>query len=184
MSDIHPIELNKRLRIILNKELVRRLILQYFDNRGYAPDEKIYPPVAADLVAQVPQLANKIEVVPYIENINPMMSIVKIGWNLFVLGNKRMDLGYSTHTNMADFKRSLRGQVSGLSGHESRYTPSEIAKFVADLLSTTRDGAIDKMPPGTTTPSPSSLVGDGGVNRPSIGPTASGGYYERNRPVN
>ena len=98
---------------VLEKEWLRRLMIRYFMMQNITDfDEKVYPPDLMDLPMQVPELIDKIEIVPYSINADPNWGLVKTGWNLFILGNQRMDLGYTYHTSPMVVRSLARCRLS------------------------------------------------------------------------
>lgn len=145
--------LTERLRAALNKELIRRLMIRYFDGKGYTEpgsfDKKIYPPTLQDLSMQIPQLMGKIEVEAAVEDIDPRTGVTKLRWQLFVLGNQRMFLGFSTHTNLSEVRTAIQGPLSAI--HRGTFaTPKRIVTFVANVLGKDEYGDIASMPKNIT----------------------------------
>ena len=94
MSELVNPRFIDRLRHTLNSDVVQRLLIKYFLSRGYENfDRLIYPPFVQDLPFMVPELADKVEVIPHAQNIDPMSDSAVLGWNLFVLGSNRCYLG-------------------------------------------------------------------------------------------
>lgn len=101
---------------VLQKEFLRRSLVKYFNDKGYTKTFEIcaYPPALQDLTDQA--FANRaIEVVYNIEDINLIDDTVKVSWNMFVLGNKRIFLGYTNHKNFTDIQNS-RNSMTDFSG--------------------------------------------------------------------
>ena len=140
----------------------------------YNFDDPIYPPDVLDLEAAIPDILNKIEVSMFVEEADPTMGFVKVGWNLFVLGTQRMFLGYTFHTDLNQIKP---GAGRSNLPTELIATPRGVVKFIVDTLTNNRKlellpvEGLPLTPYNPTIPS----------NRPKIGPTLSGGYYETNR---
>jgi hypothetical protein len=141
------LSLQDRVRTALNQELIRRLLNKYFVNKGFSEslDKRIYPPILQDIVAQIPQLYGKVEIVPSVEDIDPNTGVVKLNWNLFILGNSRMFLGSSSHTNLAEVRTAMISPLS--SGSRQTYaTPRRIIEFVSKVLGKSKSGDISVMP--------------------------------------
>lgn len=102
-------DLTDSLELAFNQVLVRRLLIEYFSNKGFAEnfDDRVYPPYMQDLVESIPQLSGKVEVVPYAKDIDPVSGYTRLGWNLFVLGNQRMYLGETEHSNLQHIAQKL-----------------------------------------------------------------------------
>lgn len=165
----------ERLRVVLNRELIKRSLIRYFAEKAFENfDRSVYAPMLQDLPVRVPELADKLEIVPYVRETSPTTGQVTMGWNLFVLGTNRMSLGESSHMNMNEFQNAINGpMVSSTSSGQK--TPAEIIDFVISTLGTSKHGMI--RPVSTVSmPSARSIV-----NRPSIGPGATSTYYEKRK---
>lgn len=139
-------DLMSKLQVALNKELLKRMLTQYFTQKGYNEnfDRKIYPPTIQDMGQFIPQLTNKLEVIPHIVDIEPQTGIVKLGWNLFILGNKRMYLGESTHTNLSEIRV---GQMTNGQTIKTNYpTPKRIIEFILKTLENSKNGDVSDIP--------------------------------------
>jgi hypothetical protein len=145
--------LQERLRTALNQELIRRLMIRYFVQKGFTEagsfNKKIYPPTLQDLGMQIPQLIGKVEVDTAVEDIDPRTGITKLCWNLFVLGNQRMFLGFSTHTNLSEVRTAIQGPLSAI--HRGSFaTPKRIVNFITQILGKSENGDIASMPKNIT----------------------------------
>ena len=162
-----------QMHTALNKEYIKRLLTQYFTQKGYNEnfDKKIYPPNIQDLPQQIPQLQNKIEIIPHVTDIDPQTGIVKIGWNLFLLGTKRIYLGESTHTNLAEIKNNIMGPLNNQTG-TTHTTPKKIIEFITKTLTNSKNGNITDTP--LTLPKQQLNLGTG---------DQSGYYRHSQRPV-
>lgn len=169
-----------QIRKALQEELIRRLLRQYFDEKGITKkqlEHKAYPPMLQDLPVRIPQLQGKVEVVPFIEELDPQTGQVQVGWNLFVLGNRRMFLGQSGHKNLAELKMAMNGPTNQYP-REQKVSHKQIIEFVSRVLGSSEAGKIppkvDK--PASIAPSP-------------MGPGLSSRFYagsqgfEQNKPV-
>jgi hypothetical protein len=171
-----------RLKRALQEELVKRLLVKYFKDKG-VEETLIYPPVIFDLPYRVPELMNSVEVVPFVETIDPTTNVVTIGWNLFVLGTNRVSLGHSTHTNLMEFKRSLLASGDGKGMPSSRKkTARDLIEFIMETVGR-NENALLELPPGARLPAFSQLVPQLGSQAPRLGATMAGGFYEKNRPT-
>lgn len=140
--------LSNKLELLFNKELIRRLLIKYFNEKGVKDnfDIKIYPLIIQDLTESVPELFGKVEIIPHAINLDPQTGSAKIGWNLFVLGNQRMYLGETEHSNMAN----LASQISSGSInddeeewiHRNGRSPRDIIKFISRILGNSTNGII------------------------------------------
>lgn len=124
--------MNKRVKDdmvrVLQKEYLRRSLIEYFKNKGYTKTFDIcaYPPSLQDLNEQT--FANKtIEVVYNIEDIDLVDNSVKVSWNIFVLGNKRIFLGYTNHQTFSDIKNN-KNSTAEFNG------PSSISKVIDTIV--------------------------------------------------
>lgn len=172
--------LSSRISKRLIKEVTLKELNEYFDKKGYkdSKDALLYPPVIADIDLNILQLSNKIELIPFTEELDPTTGVIKIGWNLFVLGQNRLFLGYTTHSELSELKQSLQsGRDYDSSLSDPTRTVQEVIDFIIETLSKSKRG-FEKYPKNTRAKSP--IIP---TNKPRIGPSASGGYYEKNRPV-
>ena len=126
---------------------MKRLLIRYFSNKGYREnfDKKIYPPTIQDLPVAIPQLIGKIEIQPNVENIDPNTGVVKIGWNLFVNGTQRMNLGESSHANLAEIQNAVFGP-SKSARYANYATPRRIVNYIVNVLSKSKSGDISSIP--------------------------------------
>jgi hypothetical protein len=167
-----------KIRRILNEELIRRLMTKYFEDKDIAVedfDRNIYPPILQDITYRIPQFAGKIEIVPHIEDMNPATGRIRLGWNLFVLGNKRMDIGESSHKNVAELKLNIAGP-SAHSTAKKEASPNRLIEFISKMLSKSEAGYIEK---GIDKP----VAEPGGQVGNSAQFYAGSQGFERNRPV-
>jgi hypothetical protein len=146
-----------KFKHVANTEVVRRLLIKYFVDKGFSEsfDRQMYPALIQDLPLVIPVLSNKIEIVPYAEEVNTAMSRAILGWNLFVLGNQRMYLGETHHNSLPDLARQIRSGVvrtpeSGFNTARRQTTPRRIITFVTRVLEHHESGYVDLNP--TTRP--------------------------------
>lgn len=136
--------LSKKIETVLSKELVKNKIHSYFEAKGFdkESEQTIYPPIMSNMQFDIPELFDKIEVKPYSIDIDPTTGIIRLGWNLFVLGQFRMYLGESQHTTLQDIRSAAMGgiDVQAPNGNKGVATPMAITKFVIDILSNTKGG--------------------------------------------
>ena len=133
-----------------NAEFTKKLLVRYFSDKGYSEnfDKRVYPPMLQDMIQMVPELFGKIEVEAYSKNIDPQTGWTLLGWNLFVLGNQRMYLGETEHTDIKELARMMEEgyNISTLSPDlfTSRHerTPREITNFVIRVLKSCDEGMI------------------------------------------
>jgi hypothetical protein len=162
---------------LLKKEYLKRLLIKFFVHKGFRDnfDDPVYPPDVLDLEAAVPDILNKVEVKMFVEEADPTLGLVKVGWNLFVLGTKRMFLGYTFHTDLNQIRPGANRSKSLPT--ELVATPRKMVEFIIDTL--TDDRKLELLPVSGMPLTPYNPMMPS--NRPRIGPTLSGGYYETNR---
>lgn len=130
----------------LNTEYARGLLIRYFISKGFNESftMKLYPPSMQDLIEKIPELEGKIEVVPSASEIDPRNGYAKIQWDLYVLGNQRLFLGYSEHSDLSALARQLgQGPIVGeerQSSHET--TPLAVIGFVCRVLESSEQGLL------------------------------------------
>lgn len=91
----------------LQKEFIRRSLIQYFESKGYDNFlNKPYPPSMLDMV-QNPMFDGVVEIQYFLEDINMQNNTIKVGWNMFVLGNNRAFLGYTTHKDVSEIENCI-----------------------------------------------------------------------------
>lgn len=170
--------LSKKINKAVNKEITRRSMINYFATKGYEDfSSLISPPGVYDMMDKVPELYSKLEIVPFVESHDPRTNVTKIGWNLFVLGINRMYLGETTHTSLGDLKSAMNGASINEALTRTEQTPETIINFILRILEQTEHG-FDLLPDGVISQSNNPIAP---TNRPKIGPTMSGGYFEKNK---
>lgn len=166
----------------LQRELIRRQLIEYFVRKGYESNfnKPLYPPTCWDLSVKVKDLFNKVEIIPFSEETDVSTGVVKLGWNLYVFGTNRLNLGYTTHTNASDIQRSALGESRSDMPIEYATTPHEVIDFVIEVLDNNKSG-YTRLPPNYRIP-PGALdipLGTSRARSPRVGPTASGAFYSR-----
>ena len=166
------IDLQRRISRAVGKEIIGKALVEYFETHGYKPlSVLVYPPHIKDIAAAIPVTAGKVEIIPSPDNIDPASGVAKLRWDLFVLGTNRMCLGQTTHTSLSE----LTGSGSpNISRSRLEHTAQEVIDFIMEQLEHSEEGLDIPPPPTASQP----FVPTG---RPRIGPTQSGGYFERNR---
>lgn len=161
-----------KLKHVANTEVIRRLLIKYMIDKGFTEsfDKQIYPSLIQDMPYVVPVLANKLEIVPHAEEVDPTMGKAKLGWNMFVLGNHRMYLGETFHNNLRDLARQIHSGFiqppndTALSARKQT-TPKRIITFVTRVLGDHEGGYVDlspapdRKPPGSAYASKQALMG-------------------------
>lgn len=142
-----------KFKHVLNTEVVRRLLIKYFSDKGYGQsfDRQMYPAVIQDLPLVIPVLSNKIEIVPYATEIDTAMGRAILGWNLFVLGNQRMYLGETYHNSLHDLARQIRSGIvrtaeGGCNTARRQTTPRRVIAFITRVLGNHESGYVDLNP--------------------------------------
>jgi hypothetical protein len=163
-----------KIRKILESEYVDILFKRYFNESGLENlNMHIYPPAMMDIGARIPQMADKIEVEPSVQSFDTGSGVVQLRWNLFVLGNNRMLLGDTVHRSLNELKIRAMVPPEGMLARSSP-TASDVIKFIKRVLSDSKDEVVH--PCVTSVP----FVP---TERPRLGQTLQGGYYEKRRPV-
>lgn len=168
-------QLADRIHAALNRELIKRSLVRYFKQKGFGENfnRNIYPPTVQDMAMMVPCLFNKIEVAPHVRDIDLQTGIVTLGWNIFVLGNKRIYLGESTHTSLNEVKASIAGPLNNQFRSSARSTtPKRIIEFITSVLSGSKSGDVSTRPQviGTNAPIPLGMGDSSGFFRKSQRP--------------
>jgi hypothetical protein len=125
------------------------MLIKYFHDKGLkeSMDNKVYPPNLLDLPLRIPQLSSKIEIYPYVGDIDPLSGQVVLGWNLFVLGNQRMFLGESVHTNLSEIQVNTMGILNTTGINLINYTtPKKIISFIVETLRNNQEFDLMKCP--------------------------------------
>jgi len=120
----------------LQKEFVRRNLICYFEGKGY--DNflvKPYPPSLMDIVERIEVLSGIVEVKHHLEDINMQNNIIKVGWNLFVLGNQRAFLGYTNHKSVSDIESAVGESKSDPNGSK---TIKELIEWVVEVIGSSK----------------------------------------------
>lgn len=162
----------------LSSELTRRMLVKYFAEKGYEEnfDLRVYPPALQDIQESIPELSGKIELVPHAIEIDPTTGFARLGWNLFVLGNQRMYLGETEHTDLKDLAKQMDGKyvVTENQGPARQMrTARDIVNWATRVLGNTKAGIIrliDQEPHQAS-------------DKPIIAGTQSGGFYERPKTI-
>jgi hypothetical protein len=120
------------LSAILRKELIRRSLNQYFQEKGY--DNFLvspYPPTLVDLPDRVPMLMGLVEIAYSVNNINMANNMVDVVWNVFVLGNKRIFVGKTSHDSFSNIENS----INDISNHfNGPLTIEKIIEIIVEFL--------------------------------------------------
>jgi hypothetical protein len=174
--------LSARIKKQLQRELMKRRMIEYFINKGFENfDMPLYPPACYDMPIKIPALYTRVEVIPSVEETDTTLGTVRLGWNLFVLGINRQFLGETTHTGETDVIRAIMGAPNVEIPAEVKCTPNDVIRFVLKILDESKSGYIElpanfQVPPGALT-----LPLISKARNPRVGPGSSGSFYARSR---
>lgn len=172
--------LANRIKRKLQRELLKRKLTEFFVHKGYDNfDSPLYPPSAYDAPIKIPELFNRCEVVPIVEETDTTLGTVKITWNLFVLGTQRMSLGSTTHSSQSDIVQAIVGDPNTQLPSNFTTTPAKVIDFILKVLDNSKAGYVElpdnfQIPPGALTAPLSSTA-----KSPRLNPSASGSFYSR-----
>lgn len=172
--------LASRIKRKLQKELIKRKLVEFFLTKGYDNfDMPLYPPTAYDMPARVPQLFTRCEVIPTVEETDTSLGTVRLTWNLFVLGTQRMNLGTTTHAGQSDIVRAIVGEPNMGLPTDFTTTPKKVISFVLKILENSKSGFVElppnfQLPPGALTMPLLSKA-----RSPRLNPSSSGSFYSR-----
>jgi len=159
---------------------MKRKLIEYFAAKGYDNfDAPLYPPLAYDLPVRIPELYNRIEVLPTVDQIDANMGTVVLSWKMFVLGTSRIELGKSTHAGESDVIRAVMGEPNVELPAERVTSPKQVINFILKILGNSKTGFVEL--PGNFQVPPESLTLPllSKARNPRIAPTASGSFYSR-----
>ena len=161
--------LANKIRRILTGHATRTSLEQFFETAGVEMDEPLYPPLIREMMSRVPIVSTRVEIKPHVVELDPTTNAVRVGWNLFVMGNNRLYLGTSVHESMEDLNRQaiINGEKSDTS--ERFTTPKQIINFIIDTLN-----EHEQAPPLGPI-----MYQQPTMPQPKMPPLGS--YYERNR---
>lgn len=146
---------NDNIKHLTNTEVVRRLLIKYFCDKGFSEsfDRQMYPAVVQDMPLVLPALSNKIEIVPHAKEIDTSLGKAVLSWNLFVLGNHRMYLGDTYHNSLHDLSRQIRSGLitvpEGIGSYATarrQSTPRRVTHFITRVLGNHDSGYVDLNP--------------------------------------
>lgn len=172
--------LASRIKRKLQKELMKRKLIEYFVVKGYDNFEgPLYPPSIYDLPVKIPELFNRIEIIPSVDSIDTNMGTVTLAWKMFVLGTSLIDLGKSTHAGESDVLRAVMGEPNVELPAERVTSPKAVVNFILKVLGNSKTGFIEL--PGNFQIPPDALTLPllSKARSPRIAPTASGAFYSR-----
>jgi hypothetical protein len=171
-----------RIKRKLQKELLKRKLVEYFVSKGYENFEMpLYPPSCYDLPVKIPQLYTRCEIIPTVEETDTTLGTVKLNWKLFVLGTNRQDLGITTHAGQTDIVRAVMGEPNMELPTEHVTTPKNVCEFVLKVLDNSKSGFIELPPNFQVPPGALTLPLMSQSRSPRLNPSASGSFYSRAR---
>jgi hypothetical protein len=126
-------KLLNNIRNILGIVTVKKQLNEYLENKEIHPNALIYPPLLQDIPDSIPEIANKVEIIPFMEELDPTSGFVKVGWNMFVMGTNRKFLGYTVHESLNDLQRSTPTKKN--LEHSLCYaTGDDVVSFIVETL--------------------------------------------------
>ena len=158
MTNLDSMDID-RLKHISNNEVVRRLLIKYFIDKGFKNsfDRQMYPSMLQDLPAVIPVLSTKVEIVPHAKELDTALSRAVLSWNMFILGSHRMYLGDTYHNDLRDLARQIKMGVIKMPDGIGTYatarrqtTPKRVIMFMTRVLGDNEAGYVDLNP--TTVP--------------------------------
>lgn len=174
--------LASRIKRKLQKELIRRKLIEYFSSKGYDNFElPLYPPSCYDLPVRIPHLYTRCEVVPTVEETDTTLGTVKLNWKLFVLGTNRLDLGMTTHSGQTDIVRAVMGEPNLELPADFVTTPKRVIEFILKILENSRSGFVELPSNFQVPPEALTLPLLSQSRSPRLNPSASGSFYSRSR---
>ena len=172
--------LARRIKMKLQKELMKRKLVEYFAVKGHDNfGTPLYPPSVYDLPVRVPELFNRVEIVPCVDDIDTGMGTVTLSWKMFVLGTNLIELGKSTHIGESDVLRAVMGEPNVDLPAERVTSPKAVINFILKILSNSKTGFIELPENFQIPPEALTLPLLSKARSPRIAPTASGAFYSR-----
>lgn len=145
--------LHANIEKALNKEIIRKALYKYFVDKGLENiHERVYPPYIRDIVEQVPFISDQIEITPNSKELDPRKGTAIIGWNLFLMGTQRMDLGDTYHRSLTELEHNSEPFGSPEEVDEkarNTRTVAEIIRFIVETLGE-KENAFDFTDTGQT----------------------------------
>ena len=166
------INFQNKIQRAIHTEMAKRLLIKYFTSKGFDNFTKSVSPLdVSNLPKELPELAEKIEVIPYVKNLDPITGATEIDWDMFVLAMHRMYLGRTRHDNLGELIAITKDGTGDGEILKFATTPAKIINFVTSMFSKSESGTVSIGKP----PSVPQFI-----RRPTLtAPTAS--YYERRR---
>lgn len=142
-----------KMKHVANTEVIRRLLIKYFMDKGFHEsfNRQLFPSILQDMPHAIPILMDKVEIVPFAEDIDAMSSKATLGWNLFVLGTHRMYLGNTHHNDLADLARQIKAGIinvptEGVASARRQSTPRRVVTFITRVLENHEGGYVSLSP--------------------------------------
>ena len=168
-------DISTNLELIFNAELARKLLIKYFSEHGFAEnfDRRVFPPLLQGIQNLIPEFNGKLELVPAVIEIDPTNGFARLGWNLFILGNQRMFLGETEHTQLHDLAKQL-DSPSGIVAEDNQIfrrgrSARDIVNWVVKVLGRCEGGML--------------RYADQVVKSPQALGAQSGTFFERPRTI-
>jgi hypothetical protein len=159
------------IRNILGIASVRKQLCEYLEKKEMNERSVVYPPSIQDIQENIPDISNRVEIVPFMEELDPTSGFVKVGWNLFVFGTNRKFLGYTIHESIDELKMAVPNKKAA--EHSLCYTTGgELIEFIIDTLRKYNEDQI--------------VLGPMKFKQPQVYAAkmpVSNAYYERNKMV-
>lgn len=133
--------LSSKLTSIITREILLKQILEYFKKAVSCDNDdvltyQIGPLDVIDLPYEIAPLMNLVEIVPYIKGVNTVNGEVTVGWNFFVRGTHRLDLGATKFENIEKMMMALKdGQRTGYPSKTiSKLRVKDIINFIIEII--------------------------------------------------
>jgi len=125
-------KLVNNIRNVLSIVTIKKQLSEYLGSKNINPSTMVYPPLIQDIQC-IPEISNRIELIPHMEELDPASGNIKVGWNLFVLGTNRLELGYTIHESFSDLKQPEPSK-KGMENSLCYTTGEEILNFITKTL--------------------------------------------------
>lgn len=139
------LKLTNRITNLMHAALTRKLLTRYFMTKGIEEsnwDKPLSPQTLSDLPQAVPELHQKVEVIPYVMKLDPLTGLTEVGWNLFVLGSKRMYLGRTKHKSLGELT-NLAGPSEADNAIEKASSARRVIQYIVDMLKASEEGRLE-----------------------------------------
>jgi hypothetical protein len=121
------------IRKIINVSALKAQLIDYFSSKDIEADMLLYPPSIQDIQECMLNADDNIEVTPFMETLDPRTGLVKLGWNLFVMGTNRKFLGYTTHASLSELKNSADTKHA-MESSVRHTTANDVIDFIIETL--------------------------------------------------